>query len=628
MSFDANTLFKLFGKIHNHIYANDGLSPQEALNEFTKILFVKIYSDKNSKQINESTANKVFETILSDYPTLFESNDKIKLKEKTLAYALKELANINLSSIDDDVKGIAFQKFIFSTQRGDRGQFLTPDPIIDLVVNCINPKSSFKLIDPACGTGGFLIQSLRYMKKIEGKEFSKLANNITGIEISPSIIKLAKIRMVLEGDGNSKIILGDSLENINALFTSNKAPNEYDLVLTNPPFGIQGKIEDPTYLKNFELAQSKNDSSLNKAQPPEILFIERCINLLKDGGRLAIVLPDGILENKTAKFVRDFIRKKTKVLGIISMPSETFIPHGTGIKTSILFLQKSNSKKESKDYKVFFGIIKNVGYYGDKNATPKYKTDKDGTQILDEDMTIITNHFKKFENGDSFKFTDKYYLKNFSELEDRLDAEFYMPRFEEIISYLKSKKAVPLNELVEIKSKKSTKLKDNEATIRYVEITDINSEGSEISSATNIKVADAPSRASYELEPDEIITEVAGVSTGTQNHATAIVTNEFSGAICTNGFRVLKSTKIDPYFLLYYLKSDLFLNQMLKYRIGAAIPSVLEEDLGKILVLLPSKETIANISKDMKKLFKLKAEVRTETTRLLSKDNNIFSKYK
>jgi type I restriction enzyme M protein len=203
-----------------------------------------------------------------------------------------------------------------------------------------------------------------------------------------------------------------------------------------------------------------------------------------------------------------------------------------------------------------------------------------------------------------------------------------MPRFEEMLLYLKSKKAVPLKDIVEIKSKKSAKLKDKKAKIRYIEITDINSEGSEISSATSITVSDAPSRASYDLETDEIITEVAGVSTGTQNHATAIVTDEFSGAICTNGFRVLKSTKINPYFLLYYLKSDLFLNQMLKCRIGAAIPSVLEEDLGKILVLLPNEDTILKISQDMKRLFKLKAEVRKETDRLLSKDNNMFSKYK
>jgi len=639
----SGELFKTFGNIHNHIYANEGFSPQEAFNEFIKVLFIKIKSEKeillqkkfniSKEEYNEIMDGKnkglkrrvenIFKQVKKDYKDIFNESDILNLKETTLAFVINNLQKINFTKINNDIKGIAFQKFIFSNQRGDRGQFLTPDPVIELAVNLIKPTTDDEIIDPACGTGGFLIHSLRYIKN-NSKDSKRIScKKLSGTEISPSVVKLAKIRMVLEGDGHGEIINADSLSDLEKL--NQIGDKKFDLVLTNPPFGTQGKITDKTYLRRFELGhvwKNKRDSffcsdKLQNAQTPEILFIERCLSLLKENGKLAIVLPDGVLENKTSRYVREFIKNKSKILAVVSLPSKTFIPHGTAIKTSIIFLQKKENKLSKEDYKIFFSIIEKIGYEGNKNGTPVFKEDGKGGHILDEDITRVIELFNKFQSSLLKEQNNLGFIRKFSELEDRLDAEFYKPEFKELVKTLLDKGAVPLNQVVEIKSKKAEILKNPNKEINYIEITNINPTFSEIVSSQKIKVSEAPSRATYELNEGNIITAVAGISTGTKNHATAIVTKEYKRAICTNGFRVLIPKKIDPYYLLYFLKSDFFLLQMLKYRIGAAIPSVIEEDLRKVLILIPDEKTQKKIVDKMKSIYSLREKAKNQFNELI-----------
>lgn len=637
-------LFQLFGIIHNHIYANEGFSPQEAFNEFLKVLLIKLEVEKKRNLFEESfnlskkeyllilegksldfkkKMENIFKEVKKDYAQIFKSSENLNLKSSTLAFVVRKLQEINFCEISDDIKGMAFQKFIFSEQRGSRGQFLTPDPIIDLAVNFVNPTIDDTLIDPACGTGGFLIKSIRHLNKMNTGGVKKFLGNVRGIEITPSVIKLAKVRMILEGAENSGIINADSLLDFDDLEKINKGnlKGAFSLVLTNPPFGTQGKINDKTYLKRFSLGNVWDKKELTpsgkiqNSQTPEVLFVERSLQFLKDGGKMAIVLPNGILENKTLSYVREFIMNETKILGIVSLPSKTFIPHGTGVKTSILFVQKLDegilkSEKES-DYPIFFSIIENVGYAGNKNGTAIYKEDINGKNVLNEDISEVIRLFHEFEKKGLKKESDLGFVRRYSEIKNRLDAEFYKPEFKKLEQELIKRGAVPLGELVQIKSK-SNVLKDENKKIKYVEITNISSKTNEITNVQKMKVKDAPSRASYKINENDILTAVAGVSTGTENHATALVTKDFNGAICTNGFRVIVPAKIDRYYLLHYLKSDLFLSQMKRYRTGAAIPAVTESDLKKILIMLPDGEVIREISEKVREAFELKEKARNK----------------
>jgi type I restriction enzyme M protein len=173
-------------------------------------------------------------------------------------------------------------------------------------------------------------------------------------------------------------------------------------------------------------------------------------------------------------------------------------------------------------------------------------------------------------------------------------------------------KSVRLGDICDIIKVKSKKLKDQNATVEYVELSDINTHSYEIINSTTYQVHELPSRASYEIENGDIITAIAGNSVGTRKHATALVNTDFEGSICTNGFRVLRNFKIDSYYLLYFLKSEVFLKQMFMYRTGAAIPNVSDTDLANTLIHLPDDKTITEISSKMKKAFELRQESRNQ----------------
>src|SRR3989344_3207828 len=665
----AENLFKIFGDIHNHIYANDGLSSQEAFAEVLKLLFVKVEDERGEEKKSkfyispneqEDISNgqnnsfrprivELFDKAKKDYADVFDKSEKINLKTATLAFVVGKLQNLNLSKSDRDVKGTAFQKFVYSHQRGERGQFFTPDAIIRLCVDFLAPQKNEKVLDPACGTGGFLVEAMKYVwknnfsniKNIDErkrKELEYAEKNLFGIEINPLVAKIAKMRMILEDDGYSGIVNTNSLSNIQAVekeFSKatylKEIKGTFDIILTNPPFGSQGKVNSESVLRDFSLGYkwAKNHSEklivtnqLQNGQVPEILFIERCLELLKDGGRLAIVLPNGDFENSSLDYVREFIKSKAKILGVVALPPETFIPHGTGVKASLLFCQKLSSveleNQKKKDYSIFFAKIVKVGYEGNKNGSVIYKKDSQGKiieneagePIVDEDIPEIISAYFQFRENKKVETNNNIFTLKYSELNNRFDVEYYNPDYRKVRALLSKGGAKKLGDLVDVLTKKSKRLKNPEVIIRYVELSDASPLNGELVSYSEMQVHEAPSRASYEIEEGDIITAVAGNSVGTKNHATAIVSRDFSGAICTNGFRVLKVKNINPHYLFAVLRSDTFLSQMFRLRTGAAIPSVSDEDLKNVLIPIPPEVEQEKIEKIIKESLELREKSR------------------
>ncbi|MDP3830869.1 MAG: N-6 DNA methylase, partial [Ignavibacteriaceae bacterium] len=476
------------------------------------------------------------------------------------------------------------------------------------------------------GSGGFLMSALKYLQKnySELKTSEIVSQHLFGLDINKSIARIAKMKLLLESNKKINVLCINSLEDIDAIKFSIAQKDGFDVVFTNPPFGA--KITNTTTLSKFDLGHkwSNYEKGFHKTktvypnQNAEILFIERCIQLLKEGGRMAIVLPNGNFENPSLEYLRYYIKLKTKILAIVNLPQETFIPYGTGVKTSILFLEKDSSTL-NKQYSIFFGRVTKLGYQGNKNGTPLYQKDKfgqtikdsKGQQILDEDFSVIIDAFKKFQNGKEI-VSDNAFSINYNELNGRFDFDFYSPENRKMFTNLENVKTVRLGDICEIVKIKSRKLKDQKLTVEYVELSDINTHSYEIINSTTYQVHELPSRASYELLEDDIITAIAGNSVGTRKHATAIVTKEFEGSICTNGFRVLRNFKIDSYYMLYFLKSEVFLKQMFMYRTGAAIPNVSDNDLLNIIIHLPNKTIIDEISIKMKRAFELRQESRKQ----------------
>jgi type I restriction enzyme M protein len=644
------SLLKKFSEIHNSIYANDGLSAQQALDEMLKILFIKVLAEKentqdffvSSEEFAEIKAGKksktflariesLFQRTIESFADVFEPSEKIKLSLASLAFTVNKLQNVDFSDTTD-AKGLAFQKFLASTEKADRGQFFTPEPVINFCVEFLQPKPHEKIIDPTCGSGGFLFSAYQYL--LDNFQVSKqeIIPNLFGIDINKTIVKIAKMKLLLECNTSLNIVAQNSLEDLDELALSFGQPieNQMDIVLTNPPFGTLGKITNEKLLRKYELGykwQGENTNyfktkTLHTGQTPEILFIERCLQLLKEGGRMAIVLPNGMFENLSLEYLRIFIKQKARVFAVVNLPQETFIPFGTGVKTSILFLKKETEKDLSQ--KVFFGRVTKLGYQGNKNGTAIYKKDEFGNllkdqnnePILDEDFSKTIQDYKKFQQTNEIQ-TENSFSFPVAELNGRFDFDYYAPENRKLLNKLKSLNAVKLADLCEIVKVKSKKLSQPNETVNYIELSDINTHSYEIINATEYLVHELPSRASYEVRENDILTAVAGNSIGTSKHATALVTKEYEGNICTNGFRVLRNCKVDLYYLLYYLRTEMFLKQVFMYRTGAAIPNISDYDLGRILVYLPEEKVLQEISEKVRYSFELRKQAKEEVEKIM-----------
>jgi type I restriction enzyme M protein len=640
-----DNLLKKFEEIHNYIYANDGLSPQQTLEEFVKILFIKIYDEtKNLNQFSISTEewneiktgktmlsineriNYLFEQTKQAYRDIFDADDRIKISNIALGFTINKIQSISLLNSSQDAKGLAFQKFLSHHEKDGRGQFFTPEPVIDFCVEMMQPKPDEKIIDPACGSGGFLMSALKYLQKnySELDTNSIVSENIFGADINKSIARIAKMKLLLEANGKTNVLCTNTLEDLDSLKLSLSNSKGFDLVLANPPFGA--KITNTSTLSKFDLGHkwTNHNNEYHKTktvypnQNAEILFIERCLQLLNEGGRMAIVLPNGNFENPSLEYLRYYIKLKARILAIVNLPQETFIPFGTGVKTSLLFLQK-DTPNLVREYPIFFGRVTKLGYQGNKNGTPTYQKDKFGQiikdsfgqPILDEDFSDIIDAYKTFQKGTEIEKENSFSI-NYNELNGRFDYDFYSPENRKMFSSLNNTKTVRLGDICDIIKVKSGKLKDSNKTVEYVELSDINTHSYEIINSTTLQVHELPSRASYEIKEGDIITAIAGNSIGTRKHATALVNKDFEGSICTNGFRVLRNIKIDHYYLLYFLKSEVFLKQIFMYRTGAAIPNVSDTDLANTLINLPDEKMIAEISSKMKKSFELRQESRQQ----------------
>lgn len=444
-AFTRDEFSKLLFKCHNIIRNNDKLSPEAAFDEISKVLFIKIryerdntgtqiFSEEEFKKLREAydkTKSKqslpfyqqLFERTKEDYvkDDLFEPNDTIKIKEASFEAIVKELEVYNLSRTADDVKGIAFEKFLGKTFRGELGQFFTPRTIVDFMVALLDPEEGEIICDPCCGSGGFLIKAFEYVREKIEKDIQKAKEQIKtqlfdekydslsdkkkaeidervdeyfsilnqeldtihtdsrlqhlssdcifGTDANPRMARTAKMNMIMHGDGHGGVHHHDGLLNVNGIFE-----NRFDVILTNPPFGSrvekslkiteadkftdEAKIKHYTkrygeeYIKALEQVNSNIGESVLSLYDSgklsgltEVLFIERCLRLLKPGGRLGIVLPEGVLNNTQLQSVRELFEGMAKIILITSIPQDVFMASGATVKPSLMFFKKFTAEE-------------------------------------------------------------------------------------------------------------------------------------------------------------------------------------------------------------------------------------------------------------------------------------------
>ena len=447
-AFTRDEFSRLLYKCHNIIRNNDKLSPEAAFDEISKILFIKIryerdntgtqifskdafvrlkeaYNDMKSKDAPEFY-QFLFEKTKEDFAkdNLFDPNETIRIRETSFEKIVEELQVYNLSTTSDDVKGIAFEKFLGRTFRGELGQFFTPRTIVDFMVSVLDPQEGEYICDPCCGSGGFLIRAFEYVReqieseleqrkeevkdqlipdyyddlKPEEQEtidakvsdaFSKMnfevdINNprgrlrslsfdcIYGTDANPRMARTAKMNMIMHGDGHGGVHHHDGLLNVNGIWDG-----RFDVILTNPPFGSRvdkdikiteaDKFTDETKIKAYvkrygeeyltalkQVYDHIGESLIDQFEVgklsglTEVLFIDRCLNLLKPGGRLGIVLPEGVLNNTNLQNVREYFEGRAKILLIVSIPQDVFMAAGTTVKPSLMFFKRFTEEEQAQ----------------------------------------------------------------------------------------------------------------------------------------------------------------------------------------------------------------------------------------------------------------------------------------
>jgi len=446
----SDALLFAFRRCHNYIAGNQGLQKPQAFWELLKLIFCKIHDERSDEVEFFATANErhgvngplkvqkriisLFEQVKSDYPTIFKQSEGIDLKPVVLAYLVAQLQMYSLLESDIDVKGRAYEEIVGSNLRGDRGEFFTPRNICRMAVAMLDPGEKQLILDPACGTGGFLITAMNHViEKIRQAEIAKWGNNIDraenairerirrfadqfiiGMDFNPELVKASKMNMVMNNDGAGGLFQANSLESQatwNPDLRKRDIMGKIDLLLTNPPFGSKIPVTDPAILEQYDLGHSwsynkstdrwTKNSSVQKSQPPEILFIERCVRFLKPGtGRAAIVLPDGILGSPGLGYVREWILRNTRILASIDLHADTFQPF-VSIQTSILVLERKaenlialeQAAGKINDYPVFMAVANHVGH--DKRGNTTYVRDHQGNEIVEE----VEEQVKEWEGG-------------------------------------------------------------------------------------------------------------------------------------------------------------------------------------------------------------------------------------
>jgi type I restriction enzyme M protein len=408
---DKEHLIAAIRKSHQTLWGGGRLSPPAAFGELCKVIFVKISDEKARRKNGEpyefqikthESASALADRIRALYrkeqsrdPEVFSEN--IKIADGSLRTIVSHLEGIDLSRTDLDTKGLAFEQFMDGFFKGDFGQYFTPREIIDFTVAMLAPQEDELIIDPACGSGGFLLHALDAVRREASVYFEEgsaehyrywhsfAEHNLFGIDINDEIARVAKMNMILHDDGHSNIVCADGLDSPERLRDHNPGLTlgRFDLVLTNPPFGAQVFASEHPYLATYDLAfasASRGAGKLRRGQKTEILFLERIHDFLKPGtGRAGVVVPDGVLTNSSLQYVRDYLLDHFALLAVVSMPATAFSHYGAGVKASVIFLRRlAPDEMPSEDAEVFMATPRQIGY----DAQGR-KTDNDLPQIAE-----------------------------------------------------------------------------------------------------------------------------------------------------------------------------------------------------------------------------------------------------
>lgn len=434
-----------FRRCHNAIYRS-GIDSEDIALDMVRIILSKIEDESSSKEecdfhitpeeFNDPKAKdaaclrvrKLFYAVRDRYKDVFTPTEEITASNNQLAVVISQLQQYSFMDSPHDVIGTAYETYVAAHLKGERGQYFTNRLVVNMMVKMAAPNERDIILDPACGSGGFILTSMNYLfdkidassRTANAKEVLKrnVVHQLFGVDISPKLVKIAKANMLLGKDGHGGIEHANSLDSVSKLsakFNDLCGIGKPSIILTNPPFGSGHdlRIKEGNILSQYkngsqwevgENGSIEYNDKLNDRQgvAPELLFLEKCLNWAKDGGIIGIVMAKGQLDNREALAVRKLVCEKAQILAVVNLHEDTFEPF-CGSKASVIFLKKTATPMT--DYRIFMAISNKVGqtsrgetiFKKDSEGNPIIKS---GQHILDEDLSEIADSYMSFKHGD------------------------------------------------------------------------------------------------------------------------------------------------------------------------------------------------------------------------------------
>ena len=550
-----------------------------------------------------------------------------------------------------DVIGDAFEVFIHRALKGGQGQYFTPKNIVRTAIRILDPGYEDKIIDPACGSGGFLIEGLKYLhnkvdimgaelnwpeEMIKEEKISKANINFCGIEKDTFLSKVVKAYMILMGDGKSGIFCENSLSEPKDWDSKTRARvqlGSFDILLANPPFGAKIPVKGEKKLSQYPLGHKwkydnknniwKKTNIIKESEAPQILFIDRCLDLVREGGKLAIVVPDGVLCNPTDGYIVQEILSKAELLGLIDLPMSSFLPY-TPTKTHIIFLKKTSSPR--KDYKFFMSYAKTCGH------------DKRGREISSDEITEIPDYLEKLKKREIENPSHLGWYMKISELNNNiLLPKYYNPDIQtELGVYMDSGEFV-LKTLEELQKEKILKVtrghevgSENYGTgdIPFVRTSEISNW--EVTSDCTHCVSDDV-YLKYKDKQNLEIEDILVVNDGTYLMGrAAMITKSDLKIVFQSHFRRIKVSnkeKLSPFLLLALLGMEIVQRQIESKSFRQGTISTMGNRLMEVKIPIPTDDDLKNkIIEDMRLIIENKNEAkkRAQSYSILNKKENLM----
>lgn len=645
----THNLKAVFRTIRNYLAANAvGMTRDEALaQQIIDLIFCKIYderftrrgatvtfragADEPAKEVGDRI-KEIFTKVKTQYSDVFGSSDRISLNDRSIAYVVGELQQYALIECERDVIADAFETFIGPSLKGGQGQFFTPRNVTALIRELVGIRITDMILDPACGSGGFLIEGLRALwnevdqqadeldwpdTERESEKQKAAIKQLRGIDKDEFLSRVAKAYMALLGDGRGGVYCENSLDKRTAWSLKTRQEigmGEFDVIMTNPPFGKKLKITEESILSQYDLGRKwrkiRNTNEYEPAgttldgQTPQILFIERCLDLLKDGGRFGVVLPESMLCNPSHRYIVQYILSRACIKAVISVHENLFQPY-THAKTCVVLIEKGPCP-EGESYDIFMAIARWCGH------------DSRGHEIPFDDLPDITKRWQLYESGEVLEFDHLGFAISSQAIRDMIFLpKYYNPEIPEFLASLASTHdVIELRELEERgvirvdTGSEVGKLAYGTGSIPFIRTSDI----------ANWQVKADPkhglSQALYDkLSPNQNVQpgDILMVRDGTYLVGTCAIVTDLDWKIVYQShllkFKVLKPEKMSPYLLLAMLSSPIVKQQIFAKRFTQDIIDTLGSRWKELALPIPkSKAERRKITESVEQAIELRRQ--------------------